>query len=100
MFTHLDFEELCEVHEGLYLVLEDADLSVVHEVHQVGQLGEPHAGRHDQHRVLTGVTLQKGPFEKKFELTTLPLWQLILGGAVAKVGVLVGWGITFRTWFS
>ena len=59
---YLDLEQLSEVHERLYLVLEDADLAVVHEVHQVGQLREPHPGRHDEHGVLAGVPLQQGPF--------------------------------------
>ena len=61
--TYLNLEQLGEVHEGLDLVLEDADLAVVHEVHQIGELREPHPGRHDEHRVLARVALQQGPFE-------------------------------------
>ena len=63
LVTYLDLEQLGEVHEGLDLVLEDADLAVVHEVHQIGELREPHPGRHDEHRVLARVALQQGPYD-------------------------------------
>ena len=62
LVTYLDLEQLSEVHEGLDLVLEDADLAVVHEVHQVRQLREPHPGRHDEHGVLARIALEQGPF--------------------------------------
>ena len=63
--TYLNLEQLGEVHEGLDLVLEDAHLAVVHEVHEIGELCEPYPGRHDEYRVLARIALEQGPFEEE-----------------------------------